>query len=119
MPAPSASREPWPAYPSPLDRFLAARITQTIGWRAIFWINVPLGVLAFLLAARWVPESKSAKPRAFDPVGQVLVFIALAGLTSGLIEGPHLGWHSGWIWTLFALAALAFASFAVYEPRRK
>ena len=98
---------------------LGGALTQTVGWRAIFWVNVPLGILAFLLAARYVPESKAARARQFDPLGQLLVFLLLAGLTSGVIEGPHLGWHSHWVWTLFGVAALAFGGFLIYEPRRK
>jgi EmrB/QacA subfamily drug resistance transporter len=96
---------------------LGGALTQTVGWRAIFWINVPLGILAFLLAGRFVPESKAARAREFDPVGQGLVFVALAGFTSGVIEGPHLGWQSGWIWALFATALTALAAFLTYEPR--
>ena len=98
---------------------LGGFLTQTVGWRANFWINIPIGILAFLLAAKFVPESKAAKARAFDPVGQLLVFIGLAGLTSGVIEGPHLGWQSHWVWLLFALAAAAFAGFLACEPRIK
>ncbi len=98
---------------------LGGFLTQTVGWRAIFWINVPLGVLAFVLAAKFVPESKAAKARAFDPVGQALVFVGLTALTSGVIEGPHLGWKSGWIWALFAVAAAAFAGFGAYELRQE
>ena len=98
---------------------LGGLLTQTVGWRAVFWINGPLGVLAFLLAARFVPESKAARARAFDPVGQLLIFVGLASLTSGVIEGPHLGWHSAWIRALFALAALALTAFAAHEARTK
>ncbi len=98
---------------------LGGALTQTVGWRAIFWVNVPLGVIAFLLAARYVPESKAARARKFDPVGQMLVFVLLAGVTSGVIEGPHLGWHSHWVWALFGVAALALVGFLVYEPQRK
>jgi EmrB/QacA subfamily drug resistance transporter len=98
---------------------LGGILTQTVGWRAIFWVNVPLGLTAFLLAARFIPESKAARARAFDPVGQALVFVGLAALTSGVIEGPHLGWQSPWIWALFAMAGIALISFLAYEPRRK
>jgi EmrB/QacA subfamily drug resistance transporter len=98
---------------------IGGALTQTIGWRSIFWINVPIGIAAILLAARFVPESKAARARPFDPVGQALVLIGLSTLTWGVIEGPHAGWHSALIPGLFATAALAFFAFLLYEPRRR
>jgi predicted MFS family arabinose efflux permease len=71
------------------------------------------------LAALFVPESKAPRARAFDPAGQLLVFLTLASLTTGVIEGPHTGWTSPLILGLFATAAVAFVAFIVYEPRRK
>ena len=56
-------------------------LTQTLGWRWIFWINLPIGITAIVLAALFVPESKAARARAFDPVGQVLVLVGLALLS--------------------------------------
>jgi MFS family permease len=58
-------------------------LTQSIGWRAIFWVNVPIGIAACVLAAIFVPESRAPRPRRIDPIGQVLVFmlaIAIAAL---------------------------------------
>ena len=92
-------------------------LTETIGWRSIFWINVPIGIMAALLAARFVPESKAMRARAFDPVGQALVLIGLATLTWGIIEGPHAGWASELILGLFVTAAVALLAFVLYEPR--
>ena len=97
---------------------IGGALTQTVGWRAIFWINLPFGIAAALLAARFVPESKAARARAFDPVGQALVVIGLASLTWGVIEGPHAGWTSRLILGLFAVAAGSFLAFVLYEPRR-
>ena len=97
---------------------IGGALTETIGWRSIFWINLPIGMIAALLAARFVPESKAARARAFDPVGQALVLIGLAALTWGVIEGPHAGWGSGLILGLFLTAAAAFLAFVLYEPRR-
>ncbi|HEY1578556.1 MAG TPA: MFS transporter [Terracidiphilus sp.] len=98
---------------------IGGALTETTGWRSIFWINVPIGIAAALLAARFVPESKAARARAFDPVGQALVLIALATLTWGVIEGPHEGWRSGLIISLFVIAAAALLAFVLYEPRRR
>ena len=97
---------------------IGGALTETIGWRSIFWINVPIGIIAALLAARFVPESKAARARAFDPVGQALVLTGLGTLTWGVIEGPHAGWGSQLIVSLFVTAAVAFIAFVLYEPRR-
>jgi EmrB/QacA subfamily drug resistance transporter len=98
---------------------LGGALTQSVGWRSIFWINLPIGITAVVLAARFVPESKAARARAFDPVGQFLVFCGLASLTYAVIEGPRLGWKSPLIVGLFAAAGLALVCFLVYEPRRQ
>ena len=98
---------------------LGGALTQSVGWRSIFWINVPIGVTAIALAAKFVPESKAVRARAFDPVGQGLVFAGLTTLTYAVIEGPRAGWGSGLILGLFAVAALALVGFVLYEPRRR
>jgi EmrB/QacA subfamily drug resistance transporter len=97
---------------------IGGALTQTVGWRSIFWINVPIGIVAGLLAAHFVPESKAARARPFDPVGQALVLVGLATLTGGIIEGPHAGWASALILGLFVTAAVALLAFVLYEPRR-
>ena len=101
-----------------LGPLLGGFLTQTIGWRSIFWINLPIGLTAFLLAAKFVPESKAPRARAFDPVGQAMVLISLAALTYGVIEGPRHGRTSPLILLLFTTAAAGLAVFITYEPRR-
>ncbi|HEX6347102.1 MAG TPA: DHA2 family efflux MFS transporter permease subunit [Umezawaea sp.] len=94
-------------------------LVETIGWRSIFWLNVPVGVLAVVLTALFVPESKAARPRRLDPVGQVLVVLVLAGTVFGIIEGPGEGWTSPLIIGCFVVAALALVGLLRYEPRRE
>jgi EmrB/QacA subfamily drug resistance transporter len=98
---------------------IGGALTETMGWRSIFWINVPVGIAAALLAAFFVPESKAERARRFDPVGQMLVLTGLTTLTWAVIEGPHVGWSSGLILGLFVTAALALLAFVLYEPQRK
>src|SRR4051812_37060467 len=101
-----------------LGPVVGGALTETIGWRAIFWVNVPVGVAAIALAARFVPESKAARPRRPDPLGQVLVAATLATLTYAIIEGPRRGWGSPVIVGLFAVAALALVGLIAWELRR-
>src|SRR6202030_4210545 len=76
---------------------IGGALTETIGWRSIFWVNVPVGIIWGLLWGRFVPESRAPRARAFDPVGQAMVLTGLATLTWGVIEGPHAGWGSALI----------------------
>jgi EmrB/QacA subfamily drug resistance transporter len=93
-------------------------LTEHIGWRSIFWINVPIGLVAIALAARFVRESRAERPRRVDPVGQLLIVVALASLTSGVIDGRRLGWLSPVIVLSFATSAAAIALLVAYEKRR-
>jgi EmrB/QacA subfamily drug resistance transporter len=102
-----------------LGPLIGGALTQSIGWRSIFWINLPVGVAAMLLAGRYIPESKAARARRVDPVGQVLVFIALTALICAVIEGPRLGWHSLSIVGLFGVTAVAIMALLRYESRRR
>jgi EmrB/QacA subfamily drug resistance transporter len=90
-----------------------------LSWRAIFLVNIPVGLAAIALTARYVPESRAPHPRRVDPLGQVLIVVLLASLTYAIIEGPGLGWTSARIAGLFALSAAALAGLLLYEPRRR
>lgn len=96
---------------------LGGLLVQSIGWRSIFWVNVPIGVAAFLLARRYLPESRSEQPRGVDGPGQLLMIAFLTLTTYAIIEAPHHGWGSVEILLLFALAALALAAFLGVERR--
>ena len=67
---------------------LGGLLVQISSWRAVFIVNLPVGLVAIILTALFVPESKAAKARRIDPLGQVLVIAALATLTYGIIDGP-------------------------------
>jgi EmrB/QacA subfamily drug resistance transporter len=97
---------------------LGGVLVAGLGWRSIFWINVPVGIAAIVLAARFVPESRAEHPRRIDPLGQVLVLITLVALTYGIIEGPTSGWGSAEIVGCFVLTAAALAALLYVEPRR-
>lgn len=101
-----------------LGPVLGGALVGSVGWRSIFWVNVPVGLAAIVLTALFVPESRAAHTRRPDPVGQVLIIVMLAALTYAIIEGPRRGWASGEIMGTFALAVAAFAGLLLYEPRR-
>jgi EmrB/QacA subfamily drug resistance transporter len=102
-----------------LGPVLGGLLVTSVGWRGIFWVNIPVGVAAIVLTALFVPESRAARARRLDPVGQLLVIVMLASLTYAIIEGPPAGWLSPEIVGLFAVAGVAAAGLIVYEPRRR
>jgi len=102
-----------------LGPVVGGALVASVGWRGIFWVNIPVGVAAIILTALFVPESRAARARRVDPVGQALIVVLLASLTYGIIEGPNAGWVSGRILGCFALAAAALIALVCYEPRRE
>jgi EmrB/QacA subfamily drug resistance transporter len=93
-------------------------LVSSAGWRSVFWINLPVGLAAIVLALRYVPESRAPRPRRFDPAGQALMGVLLATLTYGIIEAPRRGWTSPLILAAFVIAAAALVGFLVAESRR-
>lgn len=94
-------------------------LVASAGWRSIFWINIPIGAAAVVLAALFVPESRAAAVRRPDPVGQVLIVTILTSLIFAIIEGSHRGYGSTPIVALFILSAAAAAALPGYERRRE
>ncbi|GAA3512210.1 EmrB/QacA subfamily drug resistance transporter [Streptosporangium album] len=102
-----------------LGPVVGGTLVDSVGWRAIFWINVPVALAALLLTALFVPESRAPRPRRVDPVGQVLVIVMLASLTYAIIEAPSKGWGSPVIVGFSAAAVAALIGLLLYEPRRR
>jgi EmrB/QacA subfamily drug resistance transporter len=98
---------------------LGGLLVESIGWRSIFWVNIPFGLLALLLTARFVRESRAERPRRFDLVAQALVIVALIALTSAVIDGRRVGWTSWPIAAGFATAAVSALSLVAWESRRR
>src|SRR6185312_6751968 len=71
-----------------LGPVLGGFLVTEIGWRGIFWVNVPVGLATLVLTGLFVPESRAPRARRFDPVGQSLVVAILACATYAIIEGP-------------------------------
>jgi EmrB/QacA subfamily drug resistance transporter len=94
-------------------------LVDSVGWRAIFLVNVPVGLAAIVLTALFVPESRAPRARRVDPVGQVLVITMLASVTYAIIEGPSRGWTSAEILGLFGLFLVSLVALIRYELRRE
>jgi EmrB/QacA subfamily drug resistance transporter len=102
-----------------LGPLLGGLLTGSVGWRAIFLINVPVGLVAIALTRSFVPESRAESPRRLDPIGQVLLTLLLGTVTYGLIEAPRSGWSSPAGLLLLAAAPVALILFLVHERRRR
>ena len=92
-------------------------LVSAVGWQAIFWINVPIGLLAAVLAVRYIPESKAEVTRKVDIAGQVLIISTLASLTYAVIEAPNRGWASARITAALLVAAVSLVIFLFHEGR--
>ena len=92
-------------------------LTDTLGWRSIFFVNLPIGVAAFAGGVARLRESRNPAGGRADWVGTALITGALTALMFALIRGNAMGWASPAIVALFAAAAVAFAGFVIYELR--
>ncbi|MFD9002179.1 MFS transporter [Streptomyces sp. NPDC059582] len=91
-------------------------LVDSVGWRSIFWINLPVGLTALVMTLRYVPESRAPKARRPDPLGQLLVIVLFGSLTYAIIEAPNAGLAS--VVPFAAVAAAALAGLLWFEPRR-
>ena len=88
------------------------------GWKAIFWVNIPVGLAAIALTALFVPDSRADQARRPDPAGQVMVVVMLAALTLAVIQGPSWGWRSTPVLAAFAASALAARELVRHSRQR-
>src|SRR5436305_2157628 len=93
-------------------------VTRYVGWEYIFFLNVPIGAAALLLAPRVVPESRlEAARRRFDPLGAVTVTGGLLLLVYALSKAPEVGWSSARTIVLLGLSAASLGAFLLVETR--
>jgi EmrB/QacA subfamily drug resistance transporter len=99
---------------------LGGILTQQISWGWIFFVNVPVGILAILVARIAIDESRdTSHEQKLDLPGLIASAVGLFALTYGLIEANKYGWTSGRIVGLFALCVVALAIFVVIEMRSR
>jgi EmrB/QacA subfamily drug resistance transporter len=94
-------------------------LTKYLGWEWIFFVNVPVGVAAFLLAPRFVRESRSDRETSQDVAGAITVTAGLALLVYAVSKAPEHGWGSGWTLLRLAIAAVLLLAFLAIEARAK
>ena len=96
---------------------LGGLIVDGFGWEWIFFINLPVGVIGFVLAVLLVPQLPTRSHR-FDIPGVLLSAVGLFLVVFGLQEGERLGWN-GWVWTMIVGGVLVFAFFIWTQSRTK
>jgi DHA2 family methylenomycin A resistance protein-like MFS transporter len=94
---------------------LGGVLVDSVGWRSIFLLIVPICVLALALTATSVPESKDPKGRRLDAAGQALAIAALGALSLAVIEGPRWGWASIGSMAAFVASALSAVLFVLRQ----
>jgi len=96
---------------------LGGFLVEQLGWRSIFLVNVPVGIVVVWLTVRFVAESRDERPRTFDVGGQLLFAAVVGAFAYAVIEGPKSGWTSAPIVALFAMALGGLALFVWFERR--
>ena len=90
-------------------------ITEHLSWRWIFYVNVPVGLVAFVAARRFLPRAAERRQGRFDPVGALLLGVGVAALNLGLSFGVEWGWASARFLGTLAIGAAALAGALVAE----
>jgi EmrB/QacA subfamily drug resistance transporter len=96
-----------------LGGLLIAANLAGLGWRVIFWVNVPVGIAALVLARRLVPESRAAARGRLDLLGAALFTTALVAIVLPLLDGRAHGWPA-WSWASLAAGPALLAVFAAH-----
>ena len=103
---------------SMIGPMLGGWLTDSFTWRAIFYINVPIGLIALVLSAKFIPRAKPAnKPERFDFPGAALFLATFSVLLIALNQGHTYGWTSSYIVRMFVAAVLLLAVFVLVESR--
>ena len=97
---------------------LGGILVELLSWEWIFFVNVPVGIAAWLLSVRFVPESKApGRADSFDIAGAVAVTAGLIVLVYGIVKAPSFGWGSARTLALFAAAIVLLGTFVLIELR--
>jgi MFS transporter, DHA2 family, methylenomycin A resistance protein len=92
-------------------------LVELFSWSAVFWVNVPIGIIGLVLVITGVRESRNPDARRLDVAGVVLIAAGLCVLTFAIVESEHFGWTSPTMIALLAAAAVLLISFLVVESK--
>jgi len=98
---------------------LGGLFVETIGWRSIFLVNVPIGAFVIYMAKIHIQETKLVSQNNFDFFGQILIVLALITLTGGVIEIGALGWTIYRSAALIIISSMMIGGFIIFESRTK
>ena len=99
---------------------LGGILTEYAGWEWVLWVNVPIGVIAAILAPRLLVESRRESDlRYFDAFGAITVTVGLSLLVFALVDTVNEGWGSTQTLSLLAIAAVLLVAFVVNELRSR
>jgi MFS transporter, DHA2 family, methylenomycin A resistance protein len=96
---------------------LGGVLTTWLGWRSIFWLNVPVGIVALYLNHLYIEEAKVDRPRRIDWSGQLTVGLGLFAVTYALIEVGRRGWNDAVVLSTLGCAVLLLCLFVALERR--
>ncbi|MFF5255489.1 MFS transporter [Streptomyces leeuwenhoekii] len=99
---------------------LGGVLVEHVNWQSVFFINVPVGVLAVVLGVMILLDHRAENaPRSFDILGIALLSAAMFCLVWALIKAPEWGWGNGTTWTFVLASVVGFALFALWETKVK
>jgi EmrB/QacA subfamily drug resistance transporter len=96
---------------------LGGVLTDALSWEWIFFVNIPVGVAAFVLTPLLLTESRDARVKTFDVPGGVLVTAGLSSLVYAITQAGRDGWLAGQTLAFFAASLLLLAGFVAWELR--
>ena len=102
-----------------LGPIVGGALVDAIDWRAVFWINLPIVLLALILVYNVVPESKADDSGRMDILGQLLAIVLLASLTFAIIEGGERGFDVEIVWIATTIGIISGGLFIWVEQRTK
>ncbi|MFF7565143.1 MFS transporter [Streptomyces pseudovenezuelae] len=99
---------------------LGGVLVEHVNWQSVFFINVPVGVLALVLGVLILLDHRAENaPRSFDLLGIALLSAAMFCLVWALIKAPTWGWGDGLTWTFIVASVVGFGLFALWETKVK
>jgi EmrB/QacA subfamily drug resistance transporter len=100
-----------------LGPFIGGMLVDSISWRLVFWINVPIIAIAVWTTIRWVQDTETNSKGRLDPLGSVLAFLAIGGLSVGAIVGEQLQWRGPVPIIALTIGVLASIAFPIAMKR--